>query len=116
MADRFIKVCDLHHDEEQLAQRRTFAIDGVEYVLDCCEEHMVAFEQAWSPYVKAGRRVGRVNRPAKPRQSTSSTVEADPAEVREWAAANGHEVSDRGRIPVTVMAAWESANGWATAR
>ena len=32
------------------------------------------------------------------------------AHVREWARANGHEVSDRGRISKSVMQAYQAAN------
>ncbi|WP_437440971.1 Lsr2 family DNA-binding protein [Rathayibacter oskolensis] len=30
--------------------------------------------------------------------------------MREWANANGHQVSDRGRIPAEVQAAYQAAN------
>lgn len=33
----------------------------------------------------------------------------DPAEIRKWAKENGHEVSDRGRIPESVQKAYRSA-------
>lgn len=36
---------------------------------------------------------------------------ATPAEVREWAKANGHEVSDRGRLSTEVRAAFTAATG-----
>ena len=32
------------------------------------------------------------------------------AAIREWARANGHEVSDRGRISKSVMQAYQTAN------
>jgi hypothetical protein len=38
-------------------------------------------------------------------------VEPTPAEIRLWAAANGHIVSDRGRIPRAVVAAYEASRG-----
>ncbi len=38
-------------------------------------------------------------------------VEPTPAEVRTWAALNGHVVSDRGRIPAAVAAAYRAARG-----
>jgi hypothetical protein len=30
--------------------------------------------------------------------------------IREWARTNGHPVSDRGRIPATILEAYEKAN------
>lgn len=112
MADRQIIVCDIQHDDELLAERRTFALDGTEYVIDLCEDDMVAFEQIWEQYLKAGRRVGRSAVRAKP----TRTFGANVADVRAWALANGYEVSERGRIPGTVRAAYDAANNWSTAR
>ena len=37
-------------------------------------------------------------------------VEPTPAEIRLWAAAHGHVVSDRGRIPRAVVAAYQAAH------
>ncbi len=39
------------------------------------------------------------------------TSQVDPKEVREWAAANGHKVSDRGRLPHAVVAAFLKVDG-----
>ncbi|MFD3608755.1 histone-like nucleoid-structuring protein Lsr2 [Streptomyces atroolivaceus] len=30
--------------------------------------------------------------------------------MREWACANGHQVSDSGRIPAAIREAWENAH------
>ena len=35
---------------------------------------------------------------------------SDTQKVREWARANGYEVSDRGRIPASVREAYDAAN------
>jgi hypothetical protein len=40
---------------------------------------------------------------------TRGAVPADPAVVRTWARANGHEVKDRGRVPAAVLAAYAEA-------
>lgn len=40
---------------------------------------------------------------------------ATAAEIREWATANGHEVSDRGRLSKDVKDAYTKATGRATA-
>jgi hypothetical protein len=33
-----------------------------------------------------------------------------PADIREWARANGYDVSDRGRVSAEIKAAYEAAN------
>jgi len=42
--------------------------------------------------------------------AVKSASRADLAKVREWARANGHVVSDRGRISATVQEAYDRAN------
>jgi hypothetical protein len=39
----------------------------------------------------------------------ASVVKPDPASVRAWAKANGHEVNDRGRVPANLTAAYVEA-------
>jgi len=51
---------------------------------------------------------------ATPRPVKVDTSQVDPKEVRSWAAANGHKVSDRGRLPHTVVAAFLKADGGST--
>jgi hypothetical protein len=36
---------------------------------------------------------------------------ATPAEVREWAKANGHDVKDRGRLSAEIREAYTAATG-----
>ncbi|MBQ9918656.1 MAG: Lsr2 family protein, partial [Microbacterium sp.] len=43
-------------------------------------------------------------------RSARRSSDIDLAAVREWARANGHTVSDRGRIPASVLEAYGAAN------
>ncbi|MBD8704922.1 Lsr2 family protein [Frigoribacterium sp. CFBP 13712] len=85
----------------------TFTLKGVTYEIDLCDAHIEELTKSFSPYVSAGRRAGR-----KSTTSTSS-AKSDPAElkkIREWARANGHDVSDRGRVSATVRDAYNAAH------
>lgn len=42
---------------------------------------------------------------------TQNTEKATPAEVREWAAANGYTVAVKGRLSKTVREAYTAATG-----
>lgn len=53
--------------------------------------------------------------PAKKAKSTRRPVDYPAAEVRAWAAANGHQVSPVGRIPKPVVDAWRTATDQPTA-
>jgi len=84
----------------------TFALNGVTYEIDLSDAHVEELTEGLSPYVAAGRRTGR-----KAAASTSGT-KSDPAElqkIREWARANGHDVSNRGRVSGTVRDAYNAA-------
>ena len=89
-----------------------FAIDGVSYEIDLSKRNATAFDKALKPYVEAARKVRRSSgRPASRggggrRRKTG----LDLAEVRGWARANGHTVSDRGRVPAAIREAYAAAH------
>lgn len=82
----------------------TFGLDGVTYEIDLNEKNASALRDALARYTGNARRAGG-------RRSTGrkTATKSNTSEVREWARANGHTVSDRGRISADVMAAYEQA-------
>ena len=46
-----------------------------------------------------------------PRQARGPRKRVDTSAVREWARAQGKEISDRGRIPASVMKEYQAAQG-----
>lgn len=84
-----------------------FSIDGTAYEIDLTDAHAEELRGALAPYVNAGRRLGRGSSAARKPRSSSSR---DLADVRSWAAANGHSVSDRGRVPQVVLDAYDAAH------
>lgn len=87
----------------------TFGLDGVTYEIDLNEKNASALRDALARYTGNARRAG--GRRATGRRATGrkSAAKSNSFEVREWARANGHSVSDRGRISADVMAAYEKA-------
>ncbi|MFF8186159.1 Lsr2 family protein [Microbacterium sp. NPDC016588] len=63
---------------------------------------------ALAPYVDAARPIGSPSRSGSPRRGRATST-LDLNAIREWARANGHTVSDRGRIPATVIDAYKAA-------
>lgn len=125
MAQRQITVFidDVTGEQVEDGETVTFALDGVDYAIDLSEGHADELRKAFAPYVLKGRRTGgRYARRAggsspSSRQSSgpdssrkSGAREVDTKAVREWANANGHKVSDRGRIPASVVEAYEAAH------
>ena len=82
-----------------------FGLDGVVYEIDLSKKNAAGLRGALSKYVGAGRRT----RSGRPRV-TPSRVTSDSRTVRVWAKANNVPVTDRGRIPASVMAQFNEAN------
>src|SRR5271156_4897006 len=80
-----------------------FGVDGTDYEIDLNAAHAKALSAALEKYIQAGRKVsGSARRPARGRRAASSAPNS--SEVRAWARSQGIKVSDRGRIPVDVIA------------
>lgn len=90
----------------------TFAYNGSSYEIDLNSKNADKFEKAISGYVEAARKVGGSTRAKRGTGSASrgGSSKEELAKVREWAKANGHDVSERGRISGKVMDAYNAAN------
>ncbi|AMY56210.1 Nucleoid-associated protein Lsr2 (plasmid) [Rhodococcoides fascians D188] len=95
-----------------------FAVQGVEYVIDLKAKNASEFHRKLDYYIKHAARVGgRKRKPFPATASTPSTAgtpaKRDPAQtraIRQWAADNGHEIGDRGRIPTDIEEAYNAAH------
>jgi Lsr2 len=92
-----------------------FALDGRAYELDLTDENSAKLHDALSQYVNAARKIGGRRRsgprPGRAIKSTSPTTGYNREtlkSIREWAKRNGHNVSNRGRLPADVLQAWET--------
>lgn len=95
--------------EDGKGETVTFSLDSTDYEIDLNEENASELRDALSPYVKAARRVGGRRRRAR-NPGGARRDSAQLKDVREWAKAHGHKVSDRGRIPRSVMEAYDEAH------
>ncbi|NLA55666.1 MAG: Lsr2 family protein [Corynebacterium humireducens] len=86
-----------------------FSVDGSHYTLDLSEENAAAFRAALDPWIAVAQ-VAQAPQKAPTRVSTAAQRERSRA-IREWARANGMEVSDRGKIAASVLEAYEKAHG-----
>ncbi|WP_188436419.1 histone-like nucleoid-structuring protein Lsr2 [Microbacterium murale] len=91
----------------------TFSLNGVSYELDLSEKNAAEFREKLDPWISAARRVassGTGRARDSRRSSTGSRPKRDLAAIRVWANAHGHKVSDRGRVPETVLQAYDAAH------
>jgi hypothetical protein len=87
----------------------TFGIDGTTYEIDLSSKNAAKLREAVAPYVGHSRKVG-ARRAGGGRRSTGSGNGASAKEIRDWARANGWNLSDRGRVAAEVRQAYEAAH------
>jgi hypothetical protein len=86
-----------------------FSLDGIDYVIDLTNDNYTKLQDTLEPYITNGKRL----RTGTSAPTTRGGKKSDPkklGQIREWAAANGHEVSTRGRISSEIMTAYDAAN------
>ena len=84
----------------------TFGLDGVSYEIDLTAANAAKLRDVIGTWVGSARKVGRTGRATRRRAVGSGDAQA----IRDWAKANGYEVSGRGRISAQVRAAYEAAH------
>ncbi len=88
-----------------------FSFDKEEYEIDLSEQNQARFYAAVRPFITHARKVGSNAGTSIRRRKHKPTAEevAERNEIRAWARAQGHEVSDFGRIPADILELWENA-------
>ena len=85
-----------------------WSLDGKNYEFDTSPEHAEEFRNLVATYVAVSRSLGRTS--GRRSTAAASKPATNTRAVRQWANENGHPVSDRGRIPADVIAAYEAAH------
>lgn len=86
------------------------ALDGASYVLDLSSKNASRLRKDFGKWLDHARKAPGSTRG---RRSGGGTTRRDPEQtkkIRQWAQDNGHQVSERGRIPATVVEAYEAAH------
>lgn len=97
---------------EGQGQTVSFGFDGTSYEIDLDKDNADVLRQAFKRYIDAGRRVGRQASTGGARGGShvGRRNRQDTAAIRAWARENGHEVSERGRIPSSILQAYDAAH------
>jgi nucleoid-associated protein Lsr2 len=83
-----------------------FGIDGSEYEIDLNKKNARAFRRQLAPFIEHARRAGRGQR-RRPVRTSSSRGRSGG--IRAWAKDQGIAISERGRIPASVVEQYEAA-------
>lgn len=90
-----------------------FSLDGVAYEIDVTDRNAAALRDALAPYIGAARSISSA-RATSSGGSTGRkrrrTGQQDYSAIRDWAKSNGYQVSERGRVPASVLEAYEAAH------
>jgi hypothetical protein len=102
-------VCDLPHDDEADGNETvSFSFDGTAYEIDVCSAHAKELHDTFSGYAEHSRRVSAGG--GRRRKSRTGPGRERSSEIRTWARQRGHKVSERGRIPASIIAEYEAAH------
>src|SRR4051794_5493659 len=114
MARHFVLVDDL--DGSEGAETITYTINGQDYEIDLSEDNAEKFHDTLEPYIQNSREVRRQAETARRNKGDGrrrgSSGRDDIPQIRQWAEANGYEVSARGRIKKEVLDAYDEAHKW----
>ena len=96
-------------DGNEAAETVSFSLDGVAYEIDLNEENARAMRDSIAQWIEHARRSAPRSARPSARRSAAKGDGPSPAELREWARANGYQVSERGRISEQIRGAYAAA-------
>jgi hypothetical protein len=103
-------ICDMPPHETDTPADRTVSIgiDGRHFELELCAKHELQLLQTFGRYTMAARRVAS---PGMRRHTIRTRQDRQfSREVRAWAQASGHQLPDRGRIPLDILRDYAAAH------
>ena len=109
-------------DGSDAAGTVSFGLDGRAYEIDLSDDNAGKLRDALAPFVAAARKSGgrssgrgRGRAQSQPQAAAAAEKPArssreETAAIREWAREHGHTINDRGRIPKSVIEAYQAAS------
>jgi Lsr2 len=98
-------------DQGAATETVSFGLDGAQYEIDLSARNAAKLRDALASYVANARRASRTGRSysagrrgGRPTRSDREQTQA----IREWARKNGYKVGEKGRIPATVLEAYNA--------
>ena len=107
MASKTLVILEDDLDGGEATQTVQLGYQGAQYEVDLSDKNADKLAKALEPFLEAGRRVGGRRRSAA---RVSASADASPSDIREWAVANGYDVSARGRVSAAVREAYQAAH------
>ena len=106
MAQRVTVALEDDLDGGPAAETVRFGVGGAEYEIDLSAKNAAKFRRQLAPFIEHARKAGRGQR-RRPGRTAANRERGGG--VRAWAKQAGITVSDRGRIPASVLEQYEAA-------
>ena len=94
-------------DGGEASETVSFSLDGTSYEIDLAQKNAGQLRDSFAKYVAAARKAGRSGGSSgrsSSRSRGSTAMDRDQAAaIRSWAKKQGLKVSDRGRIPASII-------------
>ena len=108
MAQRVTVALEDDLDGGPAAETVRFSVGGSDYEIDLSTKNAAALRKQFAPFIEHARKAGR-GQARRPGRTAASRQRS--GEVRAWAKENGIAVSERGRIPASVVEQYYAATG-----
>lgn len=109
MAKRVQVLLEDDLDGTEASETVAFSLDGTAYEIDLSSDNAGKMRKDFANYIDHARKATGDGRPRRGRTRTGPGRERS-AEIRAWAKQRGHKVSERGRIPATIIAEYEASH------
>lgn len=110
MARKIIETITDDITGEEGAETVTFSLNGKGYEIDLAAKGKEELERVLSPFIEAGRRAKVTAGKGRQFVVADLSGKRELGPVRTWAAENGYNLNDRGRIPKAVLDAYDAAH------
>lgn len=87
-----------------------FGLDGTRYVIDLSDKNAKKLRDTLARYVEAARRDRGGRAAGRPAARKAAQAGPNTSDVREWAKAQGFEVSERGRVSKDLIVKFQEAH------
>jgi hypothetical protein len=96
-------------DGGEASETVSFSLDGTAYEIDLSSENADKLRKDFAQYIDRARK-GSGGGGGRRRRARSGPGRERSAEIRAWARQRGHKVSERGRIPATIISEYEASH------
>jgi hypothetical protein len=106
-----ILISDLSGEEvESGGESISFSYRGSDYSIDLTAKEAAAFDKAMATYMDHAQKSSRSSRPSRSSSGSAQSQRARVQNMKKWAAEQGIDYPKRGRLPKSLVDAYESAH------